>query len=121
MVHPISQVLDLDALLLVITGPVLSSCPVAPVIVTLTMARRAQWDGSTDLAGYGAIGRIAFSCLGAVTPTTAPGCVVIMVKTLSSFSTGTGTKITSTLSPTLYTPTTIIIPLTMTTPVSTEC
>ena len=114
MVHPISQVLDLDALLLVITGPVLSSCPVAPVIVTLTMARRAQWEGSTDLAGY----VITMSC--AVTPTTAPGCVVKIVKTLSSFSTGTGTKITSTLSPTLYTLTTFTI-LTMTTPVSTEC
>ena len=99
MVHPISQVLDLDALLLVITGPVLSSCPVAPVIVTLTMARRAQWDGSTDLAGY--LTKES-SCLGAVTPTTAPGCVVKIVKTLSSFSTGTGTIMTSTLSPTLY-------------------
>ena len=80
MVHPISQVLDLDALLLVITGPVLSSCPVAPVIVTLTMARRAQWEGSTILAGY----VITISC--AVTPTTAPGCVVKIGKTLS-FST----------------------------------
>ena len=116
MVHPISQVLDLDALLLVITGPVLSSCPVAPVIVTLTMARRAQWEGSTDLAGYVLI-LVTMSC--AVTPTTAPGCVVKIVKTLSSFSTGTGTKSTSTLSPTLYTIATFI-PVT-TTPVSTEC
>ena len=118
MVHPISQVLDLDALLLVITGPVLSSCPVAPVIVTLTMARRAQWEGSTNLAGY-VLNLGTVSC--AVTPTTAPGCVVMIARTLSSFSTGTGTIITSTLSPTLYTLTTFITIDTMTTPVSTEC
>ena len=117
MVHPISQVLDLDALLLVITGPVLSSCPVAPVIVTLTMARRAQWEGSTNLAGYVLI-PLTMSC--AVTPTTAPGCVVTMVKTLSSFSTGTGTIITSTLIPTHYTPTTITTIMTMTTPIGTK-
>ena len=120
MVHPINQVLDLDALLLVITGPVLSSCPVAPVIVTLTMARRAQWEGSTDLARY-VVTTPLFILLGAVTPTTAPGCVVPGIKTLSSFSTGTGTISTSTLSPALYTIATIITTNTMTTPVSTEC
>ena len=111
------KVLYLDTLVTSCTPPVVSSCPVASVVIALSFAWAGQWEEGTNLAGHITIVIIILVTL---TSIAAPGSVVTIVKWLVVLSAGAITIMTSAIVTTLYTLTTIIRINTTATPISTK-